>query len=414
MPPATLATLKNHLAAAASDGPSLTMTKSIIRAIVDEFEASQGSDQAMTPSLALERIRDDLPPSTLFHSDCLQYPPLYRTLRDILLRLGINIESESDNQRLSLKVALTVYAAVPSDLALAKSKQLFHDKVEAGPVGDDEQVESTAQSVGPGTSHADPRTAHNVSMRMKDYQYSGAMTESLIETIHLYSRVSMDYDLNPASRLKLFHNAFRGEALRFYDSKVASSCSTFVEATLRMTEQFNSKTRQAKAKATLNQLRLDQIRADKGISTLDALEKVREQISILSPQCPAGFSSDAHQADALLNAVLGEPWASETLKRHGANPASFQSLFQALESALVFDMAEKESAAPSILFGEKSVGTRTNFSALSPSQDRYAIPRNPLSKSSLGKSASGNRSNRAGNSSCFGCGKTDHWLKDCP
>jgi hypothetical protein len=69
MPPANLATLKNQLAAADSDGPSLSMTKSIIRAIVDEFEASQGSDQAMTPSLALERIRDDLPPSILLHSD---------------------------------------------------------------------------------------------------------------------------------------------------------------------------------------------------------------------------------------------------------------------------------------------------------------------------------------------------------
>jgi hypothetical protein len=408
MPPANLATLKNQLAAADSDGPSLSMTKFIIRAIVDEFEASQGSDQAMNPSSALERIRDDLPPSTLFHSDCLQYPPLYRTLRDILLRLGINIESESENQRLSLKVALTVYAAVPSDLALAKSKQMFHDKMEAGTVGTDEQIELTGQNFGPVAGHADPRTAHNVSMRMKDNQYSGAMTESLIETIQLYSRVSMDYDLNPVSRLKFFHNAFKGEALRFYDYKVASSCSTFVEATLRMTEQFNSKTRQAKAKATLNQLRLDQIRAEKMIPTLDALEKVREQISILSPQCPAGFSSDAHQADALLNAVLGEPWASETLKRHGANPASFQSLFQALESALVFDMAEKETAAPSILYEGKSFGTRANFSATAAAQDRYAIPRNPLSKSSLGKMASGSRSNREGNSSCFGCGKTDH------
>jgi hypothetical protein len=98
MPPATLAALMNHLAAETSDGPSLTMTKSIIRAIVEEFETFQGSDQAMTPSLALERISDDILPFTLFYRECLQYPPLYRTLRDFLLRLGINVESESDNQ----------------------------------------------------------------------------------------------------------------------------------------------------------------------------------------------------------------------------------------------------------------------------------------------------------------------------
>jgi hypothetical protein len=68
-------------------------------------------------------------------------------------------------------------------------------------------------------------------MRMEDYQYSGALKESLIERIQLYSRVSMDYYLNPASQLKYFDNAFRGEALRFYDSKVSSSCSTFVKVT---------------------------------------------------------------------------------------------------------------------------------------------------------------------------------------
>jgi hypothetical protein len=256
MPPASISTLRNQLAPAAQDGPSLVMTKTIIVAVLDDFVASQGSDEAMTPPSTLERFRDDLPPSTLFHSDCLQFPPIYRTLRDVLVRLGISIESESDNQRLSLKVALTIYAAAPSDLALARAKQLFYDQKEASSIGDESQTESTVPQAGHMASLPDPRVAHNVSMRMRDSQYSGAMTESLVETIHLYSRVSMDYDLNMASRLKFFHNAFRGEALRYYDSHVAPSCSTFVEATLRMTEQFNSKTRQAKAKATLKQLRL--------------------------------------------------------------------------------------------------------------------------------------------------------------
>jgi hypothetical protein len=371
MPPATLATLKNQLAAAAQDDPSLAIAKSIIHRIVDEFEASQGSDSAMSSSLALERIRDDLPPSTLFHVGCLQFPPLYRSLRDIMVRMGINIESESDNQRLSMKVAMTIYAAVPSDLALAKSKQLFHDKIESVADGDGIQTESQLASPTPGSANSDPRTAHNVSMRMKDCQYSGSMAESLIETIHLYSRVATDYDLNLASRLKFFHNAFSGEALRFYDSKVASSCSTFVEATIRMTEQFNSRTRQAKAKTNLNQLRLENIRSDKGISTMDALEKVREQISILSPQCPPGFTSDAHQADALLNAVRGEKWASETLKRHGASPGCFQDLFQALESALVFDIAEKETKSSSVLFGENSQDFRVRPSK----KQHHTLPR---------------------------------------
>jgi hypothetical protein len=115
-----------------------------------------------------------------------------------------------------------------------------------------------------------------------------------------------------------------------------------------MTDQFNSKTRQAKSKATLNQLRLDDIRAEKGIYTLDALEKVRDQISILSAQFPPGILSDAHHVDALLDAVLRDPWASKTLNRHGANPVpvSFQSLFQALESALDLIWLKKKLQPP--------------------------------------------------------------------
>jgi hypothetical protein len=99
----------------------------------------------------------------------------------------------------------------------------------------------------------------------------------------------MDYDLNSVARFKFFHNAFRGDALRFYDSKIASSCYTFIEATLRMTEQFNSKTRQAKAKTTLSHLRLDNIRTEKFVPILQALEQVREKVSILAPQYLAGF-----------------------------------------------------------------------------------------------------------------------------
>jgi hypothetical protein len=144
---------------------------------------------------------------------------LYRTLRDILLRLGINIESESENQRPSLKVALTVYAAVTSDLALANSKQMFHDKMEAGTVGNDGQIELTGQNFGPVTGHTDPRTAHNVRMGMKDYQYIGAMTESLIETIHLYSRVSMDYDLNRYRGFNIFAMRSREKRCIFMTQK---------------------------------------------------------------------------------------------------------------------------------------------------------------------------------------------------
>jgi hypothetical protein len=253
MPPATLSSLRNQLASESQDGTTLSTTNSIIRRIVDEFEAAQTSEIAMTHAVVLDRIRHDLPPSALFLNDCLHLSPLYRSLQNVMLHMGIDIESESENQRLSLKVALTVYAAVPADIALAKSKQLYYDRMAIAPSGDENQVDSQFSSGGSGASNSDPKTAHNISIRTKDCHYSGSMAESLIETIQRYSRVAADYDLSNASRLNYFHNTFTGKALRFYDSKVASTCSTFSEATVRMNEQLNSRTRQAKAKANLNQ-----------------------------------------------------------------------------------------------------------------------------------------------------------------
>jgi hypothetical protein len=84
---------------------------------------------------------------------------LYQTLRDMLLRLGIEVESWSENQQASLKVALTVYAAAPSDLALARSKQLYHDKIDAGAVDDETNTEPTTLPITLGTGHPDLRTA---------------------------------------------------------------------------------------------------------------------------------------------------------------------------------------------------------------------------------------------------------------
>jgi hypothetical protein len=403
MAPPTLATLKNNLAPVATDAPVLAITRAIVRSIIEEFEVSQSTDDVMTTERALARFRDDLPPSTLYHTDCLHCPPLYRIIRDVLSRVGVAIMEESPNQRLSKKVALTIYASSPEDLELAKAKELAHDRAgtsAASPAGDQNGAAIHESQVA--NSYSDSKNAHNVSMRMKDYQYSGAMTESLVDTIHLYSRISNDYDLSPASRLKLFHNAFRGEALRFYDYRVIPTCSTFAEASLKMREQYNSRTRQSKAKATLGQLRLDRLRMEKGITTAEALEKLREQISALTPQCPSGFTTDAHAADALVHAVRGEPWASETLKRHGANPGDFQSLFHNLESALVFDLAEKESMQTAVHF--------EGFAS-----DRYGIPRRPNSKSSAPRSTgTSQRSNPPRKSPCFGCGSFEHWLRTCP
>jgi hypothetical protein len=85
-------------------------------------------------------------------------------------------------------------------------------------------------------------------MRMRNDQYSGASSESLFETISLYTRISTDYELTAAQHLKYLHNAFVGEELRYYDHIVVPVASIFAEAQDLMTQHFSSSTRQNKAK----------------------------------------------------------------------------------------------------------------------------------------------------------------------
>jgi hypothetical protein len=115
-------------------------------------------------------------------------------------------------------------------------------------------------------------------MSMRNDQYSGAASESLFETISLYTRIATDFELTAAQRLKYFRNAFRGEALRYYDHIVAPVASIFAEAQDLMTQHFSSRMRQNKPKDKMKQLKLGDIRQNQSISTQKALGAVREQI----------------------------------------------------------------------------------------------------------------------------------------
>jgi hypothetical protein len=184
--------------------------------------------------------------------------------------------------------------------------------------------------------YANSRMVHKVSMRMKYQQYGGATTEYLMETINLYTRVASDYELNATQKLKYFHNEFKSEALRYYDSVVAPSTTIFAEAMNMMVDHFNSRTRQNKAKELMKQLHINSIRVRERMTTKEALEYIRENFSVLAPQCTKDYGTDTHRADALAQAVRGEQWALETLKVHEAEPFSYQTLYQRLESAFVF------------------------------------------------------------------------------
>jgi hypothetical protein len=202
--------------------------------------------------------------------------------------------------------------------------------------------------------------------------------------------------------LKFFHNAFRGEALRFYEHSVIPVATIFAEAQELMTQHFSSRTRQNRAKEMLSKLKLEEFRRTKSLSTQQALEAVREQISILAPQCPREYNSDTHRSDSLAQAVRGESWATEVLRAHGAEPCTYQALYQRLESAIVFSDIAANSA-----YGVNYAKASDSQNRI-PRQDYYGVPRTARpAPPAYQARASRDRA-------CFNCGSLSHLLRNCP
>jgi hypothetical protein len=254
--PATLTGIAADCVTAPSDPDTVVSVKRAIHdANLSEIHRTQPlpSETATAASESIStydvfvRLTEDLPASLLYHPDVLPYQNIYRILRDLLQRLQVTIQSTSPNERISRKVARTLYHSHETDLQLALDKISVFEQLGTTAQSPQTQVSPSANQ----TYHADSgnngKVAHNVSMRMRNDQYSGAASESLFETISLYTRISTDYELTAAQRLKYFHNAFRGEALRYYDHIVVPVASIFAEAQDLMTQHFSSRTRQNKA-----------------------------------------------------------------------------------------------------------------------------------------------------------------------
>jgi hypothetical protein len=124
---------------------------------------------------------------------------IYRCLRDLIQRLGITIQQEANQERLQIKVARTLYHGNDSDGDLAIDKIAVLERTGTSSVTQSSLRPSQNGKLASMTSgtirsgeFADSRMVHNVSMRIKDQQYGGLTTESLIETINLCTRVVSD------------------------------------------------------------------------------------------------------------------------------------------------------------------------------------------------------------------------------
>jgi hypothetical protein len=80
-----------------------------------------------------------------------------------------------------------------------------------------------------------------------------------------------------------------------------------------MEQEFNSPTRQSRARDYLKRIRMSKVQADEGLYEAVALDRIREIITSMVPQYPAAHRTEESKVELLHDAVIGPRWASEPL-----------------------------------------------------------------------------------------------------
>ena len=189
---------------------------------------------------------------------------------------------------------------------------------------------------------------HHINQRFKakEYKYSGSDEEVLQDFIDAYMATAEDYRLSAADKLQLFHNLFRGDALRFYYAHVKGRYSTFAEAFRAVFAHFNSADVQQRVKADLMTLSLAKF-SEKHGGMPKGLSSLANYIANRTPQCPPSFRSELNKIDYLKQEVIDQPWARDTLVRISPT-TQFQSLYTELANALqLHEEVQRRSAGSS-------------------------------------------------------------------
>lgn len=149
-----------------------------------------------------------------FCKDVAQGKALAYFCRDLLCSRGVPVRHNYDSSVLH-EVCKALYGEYPSKELLIQIDS-FKDIVDSS---QGRQPQSLIdQSHVAGFYNLAIVTA--VSNHMKDLRFSGRTTESLSETLNEWDTIARDLQLSSESTRNLFHNAFSGEARRFYQSSV--------------------------------------------------------------------------------------------------------------------------------------------------------------------------------------------------
>lgn len=152
-------------------------------------------------------------------------------------------------------------------------------------------------------------------------------------------------------------------------------------------------TRQNRCRNQLQKQRLANVMKQQKLETVDALQYIRDQITKLAGQGPVEYHLEAHRREYLHNAVLGKPWAFQSLTSAVDENWTFQELSALLDGAFLhYEISEEAAKKESGFQRQQNNSSRESFNfggrdqngggTFFEGQGTYGRPRKPGSRSS--------------------------------
>jgi len=118
-------------------------------------------------------------------------------------------------------------------------------------------------------------------------EFSGALTESIAQTLRNYRYASKLYQMDDVSMATNFAVALREPAKDFFLSTVQDGMS-FEDISAFMLAEYNSNSRQIQVRRMLDTMRIGTFKTEKGLTTdQDTLTAMISTIDSMVPQCPS-------------------------------------------------------------------------------------------------------------------------------
>lgn len=143
-------------------------------------------------------------------------------------------------------------------------------------------------------------------------KYSGSISASWPEAVDEFEAAAAELDMTDSQRLATLPVRLRGDARRFFATKVRLSEQNFDDAVEQIDAHFNISTNQHGIKNYLLNLKFNQF-LEANVNLANALVKLNAEIDRYFPQTPISFKFEDIKISILHSTVVGQQWASSAI-----------------------------------------------------------------------------------------------------